>query len=48
MKSIHLHLLITEMRDKVATSDPPKWGKFSDISTSFSEYVSERGSKILY
>lgn len=48
MKSIHLRLLIREMPDKVAISDPPKWGKFSDISTSFLEYVNQRGSEILY
>lgn len=44
---MHPHLLIREMPNKGATSYPPKQGSFSDVSASFSEYVSQRGSETL-
>ena len=48
IKSIHPFLLIREIPNKAATSDPSTKGHFSDTSASFSEYVSLKGTETFY
>ena len=48
IKSIHPFLLIREIPNKAATSDPSNKGHFSDTSASFSEYVSLKGTETFY